>query len=147
MALHDPGTHPIRPRPCPAAAAGTLPSQDRARAFRAHEGVGALLSMCIATASCELRSDDTDAHCSAPCDEARAVGGDSPDGLSIKPTVSLLAAPSSLANRFPCVPRRSSRASAVINQTSLFITEEATSHAAGIISGEFLARRRANWSS
>jgi hypothetical protein len=34
-----------------------------------------------------------------------------------------------------------------VKKTSLFITEKATSHAAGLISGEFLARRRANWSS
>jgi len=54
-----------------------------------------------------LRSDDTDARCSAPCD-GRAVGGDSPDGLLVKPTFSLLSAPSSVANRFPCVLRRSS---------------------------------------
>jgi len=49
----------------------------------------------------------TEARSSTPCD-GRAVGGDSPDGLAIKPTVSLLAAPTSVANRFPCVLRRSS---------------------------------------
>ena len=36
-----------------------------------------------------LRSDDTDARCSAPCD-GRAVGGASPDGLSINSRFSLL---------------------------------------------------------
>ena len=35
-----------------------------------------------------LRSDDTDAHCSAPGD-GRTADGDSPDRLSIKPGFSL----------------------------------------------------------
>ena len=37
-----------------------------------------------------------------------AGGGARSEGLLIKPTVYLLAAPSSVANRFPCVLRRSS---------------------------------------
>jgi hypothetical protein len=66
---------------------------------------------------CARRSDDTDARMMPHATREKSSshqstsgtgGGARSVGMLITPTVSLLAAPSSVANRFPRVPRRSS---------------------------------------